>query len=178
MISGGFMRGNPPAHWHSIDTYSSSIFPANENAQTGDSWPSVNMAIYVPYLVQARGTVRKLWYYSTSTGGGNIDIGLYDATGTRLASSGSTAKSLTSAPVVLDVTDVVIGPGIYYVALVASSATSNNFWAWLPSAPMAAAIGVYTEASALPLPATATFALTQTLAYVPVMGMFLNTAVS
>lgn len=176
MISGGFSRGNPRAHWHSIDTLTNGLMAAQ--TQPGSlTMAAANQAIYVPVIVRSPSLVTKLWYANDVTATGNYDIGLYDVAGTRILARGSTVKSATDAEITWDCTDTLIVPGVYYMALVSSNGT-DGFYAFSPSAPYPTALGVYTESSALPLPATATFGLTQSLGVIPVMGMYLNTLVS
>jgi hypothetical protein len=134
-------------------------------------WPSADLAIYVPVLVPRPVLVRKLWFGSGVTSTGNIDIGLYGANGTCLVSSGATAKVNTDQ--VVNVTDTPIGPGLYYLALVAHTAT-DTFQRTPATAPMPVALGVFYEAAAYPLPATATFAISQATAYIPLVGMLLE----
>ena len=78
----------------------------------------------------------------------------------------------------MDVTDITIGPGLYYIALVDGTDTAT-YIGWAPTAPMLAAAGVLTEAlGSVALPATATWGLNQTLARLPNMGVLLETTVA
>jgi hypothetical protein len=176
MMGGGFTRGNPPAHWHSIDTSSDGLGPS-VTGYTETAWPTVNLAIYVPVIVRSLVTVKKLWFANTTTSTGNFDIGLYDSTGTALLRKGSTAKTASDTEYVWDCTDTVLSPALYFLAL-ASDSNTDTFLGPAYPAPLNAAFGVYTEASAFALPATATFAAPQTLAFQPLIGIFLNTLVS
>lgn len=177
MLTGGFSRGNPPAHWHSIDTINSGLVAPQQTALTSSLFVDNNYAIYCPIIVRNPALVRKLWVAVDTIGTGNLDIGLFSAAGVKLTSSGSTAHGTTLTELVTDVTDIVISPGVYYLAL-ASSTYADTFFGVSVSAPYLTAIGYYVEASAFPLPATATFALRQTLAFVPTMGLLTNTLVS
>lgn len=178
MNIGGFSRGNLPQHWHSIDTLTSGpLPPQNVVSSTGGAWPVAETAIYVPLAVRSPSIVKKIWFAGASTGTGNYDIGLYDAAGVKLLAKGSTAKTTAGVEVVWDCTDTFILPGVYYFALVSDSAT-DTFLRLQPTAPLPVALGIWTEASAFPLPATATFAIDQTLAYMPVGGLFLDTRVA
>lgn len=161
---------------HSIDTITDSWFHSHE-APASAVWPSANLAIYVPLRVPACVVVVKLWYASSSTGTGNVDMGVYDAGGTAVVSATNAAKVASTTEAVFDVTDTVIGPGLYYIALSSDSGT-DTFVRWAPAAPIALANGVLTESSAYPLPATATWTADQTLAYVPVMGLLLESTVA
>lgn len=166
-------RGRPPTIWHSLDVASHGPY-RNVAMGAAFAWPTSNLAIYVPVVVESRIVIRKMWYSNWTTAVGNYDIGLYDAAGTRLLSRGSTAKISSSNQVIWDCTDTTVGPGLYYLALVMSSASDQVLGA-TPSAPIATACGLLTEASALPLPATATFGLTQTLAVLPTIGLYTST---
>jgi hypothetical protein len=170
-----YTRGPLPRYWHSIDTITNG--PIRWTSGNVAAWPTADLAIYTPVIVRSRVIVTKLWLASGSTGTGNYDIGLYDAGGTALLRRGSTAKPATTTEEVWDCTDTTIGPGLFYFA-VACSNNTDTFYRQAPAAPMITALGVYSEAAALPLPATATFALNQALAYYPLGGMFLDTRVT
>lgn len=162
--------------WHSIDTLNAG-FNYRSGVPADAAWPSANLAIYVPVAVQSRVVVKKLWYANGTVATGNYDIGLYDAAGVQLLGRGSTAKTTTADEIVWDCTDTTIGPGIYYLALALSVATDTAF-SWSASAPLPLVYGLLTEANAIPLPATATFAADQTLGRVPVVGMFVEGTVA
>ena len=158
---------------HSIDTPVDSWLIPNSTAAATGVWPSANLAIYVPIRVPSRIVVAKLWFASFSTGTGNVDMAVYDAAGAAVISATNAAKGAATAEQVFDVTDTAIGPGLYYIGLSSDSATDTFLYMnW--AAPLPAAWGVRTEASAYPLPATATWVVSQTLATVPVMGMLIE----
>jgi hypothetical protein len=159
---------------HSIDTFTDSWLPTQAAAGTS-AWPSANLAIYVPVGVLSRVVVRKLWYEGTSTSTGNADMALYDASWAVAVAATNAAK--INGVHVFDVTDTTIGPGLYYLAL-SNDTNTDTFVRWAPAAPMCCAEGIYTEASAYPLPSTATPAANQTLAFIPAMGMLLEATVA
>lgn len=164
------------AHANSVHGFGTVVLHVAQ-VTTATAWPTANLAVYVPIRVLSRKVVKKLWIAAGSTGTGNVDIGVYDAAGTRLVSSGSTAKVASNSEQVLDVTDTPLGPGLFYMALVSSNNTDtfvrDNNWA----APGLAANGVLSE-SVFPLPATATWAVDQTLTYLPEFGMLFGTTVT
>lgn len=172
-----YTAGPGVLHWHSIDTLIGSPLAPQAGITGAGAWPSANLAIYVPVIVRHRVVVTGLWYANGATATGNYDIGLYDAAGAALLRKGTTAKPTTIAEIVWDCTDTTIGPGVYYLALASDSGT-DTFARASPAAPILAAMGVLSEASGFVLPATATFAVPQTLAYIPVVGMLLNSLVS
>lgn len=121
------------------------------------AWPSSNLAIYIPFTVYETITITKLSILNGSAVSGNFDIGIYDAGGARLVSSGSTAQSGTSAIQTVDITDKVLAPGLYYLALAFDNTTGTIENVGV-TAIDAEALGVTQQASAFPLPSTATFA--------------------
>jgi hypothetical protein len=135
-----------------------------------DVWPSANLAIFVPVRVPSRVVVVKLWFGSFTTGTGNVDMGVYDTSGVAVISATNAAKGTSDNEQVFDVTDTTLGPGYYYVALSSDSGT-DTFYRYSIAAPIPAALGIMTQTSAYTLPATATMAVGQTLAFVPIMGM-------
>jgi hypothetical protein len=165
---------------HSIDTIGDSgLQHPGIYGYASVAWGTANRAVYVPLVVPSRVVVRGLWFGSGTTGTGNVDMGLYDPTGGAVVSATNAAKIASAAEQVLDVTDTTVGPGLYYIALSSDSATDTFVrHASCATAPIATAFGVLTEASAYPLPATATMALNQTNLFVPVMGLLLVTEVS
>ncbi len=135
------------------------------------AWPSTNLAIFVPFrLVQPR-TVYKMIVGEGPTATGNFDVGIYDAQGNRLVSSGTTAKG-ASTEHVLDVTDTQIGPGLFYLAMSADG--TINFMMTTPTGASVIQktrmMGVVQMATAFVLPATATFAALSTSASIPMMA--------
>ena len=157
---------------HTIDTYGD-IWGAWQTAgSTATAWGTQYRAVYVPIRVPARVTVLELgWYEGVATG--NIDIGIYDSAGTRLVSAGSTAAG--SAWESVDVSDTIIGPGLYYAAL-SSDTAADTYYGFADAAPRPAARGVLTETLAnVTLPATATWAVDQTLGFVPLLFVLLVT---
>jgi hypothetical protein len=124
-------------------------------------WPAANQALYIPFELegpwQAAGGLIALGH---TAGGGNWDLGVYTADGTRLASTGSVALAgaIDTEQTVTLTQSVRLSRGVYYMALVASSTGmtiyryagggANDWLVW----------GALQQASALPLPATATFA--------------------
>jgi hypothetical protein len=162
---------------HSIDTICNSwLIPYNSLALTA-AWPSANLAIYVPLRIPCRVLVLKLWFASFNTGTGNVDMGLYDVSGAAVISATNAAKGATTQEQVFDVTDTPVGPGLYYIALASDSGT-DTFVYDSSAAPMPAANGIRVEASAYPLPATATWSVSQTLAFVPLMGVLIGATVT
>lgn len=121
--------------------------------------PVANQAYYLPFVVARPFTVYRMAWISGSSAG-NVDAGVYSFSGSRLVSTGSTAMAGANAIQQVDVTDTDLVPSRYYLAIAFSSASASplgNSPGGL--APQWALAGGKQEASAFPLPATATFAV-------------------
>jgi hypothetical protein len=141
------------------------------------AWPTANLAVYVPVRIPTACVVKKLALSNGSAVTGNFDIGIYNAAGSRLVSTGSTAQSGTATEQVVGVTDTALSAGLYYFAACHSS--TGSVMAVSPVAPIAAAHGVLTEAvGAVTLPATASWAVDQTIAVIPLVLAFLDPTVA
>lgn len=139
----------------------SALVGVSVTAPSNSSWSAANRAIYVPVRVPFRVTIAQIIIGAGATASGNFDVGIYTRDGSRLVSSGSTAKgSLTEQ--VIDITDTDIGPGLYYLAMAADGTGVYSQYSFLGASPLplqkARMVGALMEESAFPLPATATFA--------------------
>jgi hypothetical protein len=126
------------------------------------------MAIYIPFRVFEETTFKRILFVP-SVATGNVDIGIYDAFGTKIITTGSFAKPAGITATVI--ADTVLTPGLYYMALAHDGTSSfiayaigaglagKNFW-----------FGIRKQAAAFPLPATAAFA-DSTDDYIPLIGI-------
>lgn len=130
------------------------------------TWPTAAKAIYVPFVLQAPATLYQVGWHTGGTAAGNNEVGVYDAAGNKIISSTATAQGTINAIQWVNVTDTLLAPGQYWLAAMGTLATGTWF-SYVPTAPLLAACGVLTQTSASPLPATATFALDNTLAFLP-----------
>jgi hypothetical protein len=166
-----------PSWGHSIDTATGAVSGIPIRAAPGDNqWPTNDLAIYVPFAIGMPVRVLTLWFANGSVGTDNYDIGLFNAAGTKLASSGATAKAAGAAETVANIADTLIGPGLYYIGL-SSASTASSFTMYSVASPIGAAFGVKQEASAHPLPATATM-VNSGQAYIPLVGMLIDATVT
>lgn len=134
------------------------ILMTNSSASTFASavWPSANLAMFFPFVITRRRNYVRAMVANGATVAGNVDIGIYALDGTRLFSTGSTAQAGTSQAQTITV-DWTLDPGIYHLALALSSATATV----IRSSPDLQDLrlgGAKQMASAMPLPASATFA--------------------
>lgn len=132
------------------------------------TWGAANRAIYVPVVVPCRVTACQMAWANGAAVSGNVDAGIYDVTGVRLVSTGSTAQAGTTALQVADITDTVLTPGVYFLALAVDNTTATI--SRLPTNTGALqGCGVQQQDTAFTLPATATFAA-PTVATLPVFA--------
>lgn len=159
-------------HWNVGGVFSTagSLLGITNTNPASTAFPSANLAVFVPIRIPQQKTVYKLVVGAGSTAAGNFDVGIYDAGGNKLVSSGATAKG-ASVEHVIDITDTVIGPGLYYLALAADG--TNNYIAALTSvsAQFSRLAGVVQADTSYPLPATVTFAAAAN-AYAPVIAAY------
>jgi len=105
---------------------------------------------------------------SAALGDGNVDAGVYDDAGARKGSIGSTAVGSANTAIVLDVSDISLLAGRFYMALAFDNATASlrrqaQF--------INRVLGIKEETSAFPLPSSATFAENATRNYIPSFGI-------
>lgn len=133
------------------------------------TWISANRAVYIAFRLYVPAVVTKIVCINGATASGNMDVGIYTIDGTRIVSKGSTAQSGTNALQTLDITDTQLFPGSYLMAMVMDNATGTVFRKGTNSILMKT-MGCYQQATAFPLPATATFA-TLTGSFIPILGL-------
>jgi hypothetical protein len=125
------------------------------------AWPTANLAIYCPVLVPEPTIVTKMAVQIGSATSGNLDLGVYDEAGVRLVSTGSTAVGSASTLQVEDVTDTLLTPGTYYLAIACDNTTARFLTGgFAAQSATGYAKGLRQETSAMPLPSTATLTST------------------
>lgn len=127
------------------------------------TWPSANRALFFPYRLAVPFTVCKFVIGWGVSAGSNFDLGIYDQAGNLMVSTGGTAASGTSQEQVVDCTDTLLLPGLYYMAMARDAAASAN--GWTQNTFHAQMAGIRQMASAYPLPSTATFASVSTATF-------------
>jgi hypothetical protein len=132
-----------------------------------------NSAVYIPMTIPWAYPVNRVWWVNGSTvTTANCDFGIYTASGSRIYSTGSTTQANASSPqFVTPSTPFILDPGNYYFAWTCDSTTSHAFAVAITTAAQASMVGLYSQATALPLPATATFASMGTSLGVPLCGV-------
>jgi hypothetical protein len=144
-------------------------------APVSTAWATANLARVVPFVVPKPALVRKMFWANGATVAGNVDVGIYDESGSRVVSMGSVAQAGVSVLQEVDIADVTLGVGRYYMALAASSAAAT-FLASAPPLQLCKGMGCAQQAAAFPLPASATPA-PFSAAVLPYFGLSLRSLV-
>jgi hypothetical protein len=146
----------------------------NALAATGVSAGSgtANKAFYFPFELERQSRFTTAWIYNANTIAGNWDIGIYDEEGNRRWSSGSTAMAAgTNAPQTFTISGgITLARGGWLLGVAHSTGTGAPWVFNGGNAIDHAAAGSFSQTSAFPLPATATFAQNVT-AWQPYIGI-------
>lgn len=111
-------------------------------AYASQAWVGANTAVATPVYIPDHRTVKQLYIFNGATVSGNFDIGLYGAIpqsvvaaaedypapihpGSLLTSSGATAQAGTSQWQEVNVADVEVGPGWYFLAAAFNNTTAT-----------------------------------------------------
>lgn len=138
-------------------------------------YPTANLALYFPFAISQSCIAVDMFCYNGAAVAGNVDMGIYTAGGTLLVSTGATAQASTNVLQKIAITDTtLVGPNDFYMGISLSDATTATLFRVATAAQTQGSQGGLQEASAHPLPATATFAACAT-AYTPFFGLTINT---
>lgn len=140
------------------------------NTYASTAWPTINAAIFVPFFCPCPLTFATMFWVNGLTVTGNVDVGVYNADGTLIVHSGSTAASGASAIQLVTVTSTTINAGNYYFAMAASSVSGTYYRTLIGQTLRTKLAGLAQQSSALPLPSTATM-VTVNQDYVPMVGL-------
>lgn len=94
---------------------------------TSSAWPTANIALIYPFKLCEWATAYQLLLHIGATTSGNVDIGIYDSQGNRIVSSGSTAAGTINVLQQFNITDTVLSPGDYYLAIGCDNTTCTMF---------------------------------------------------
>jgi hypothetical protein len=119
-----------PLSIHSMSLYSAEAEMSQATAPSSfgsATWPSANLAIYVPFSIPWPFPVKRMFWANGSAAGGNIAVGIYSIGGTKIYASASTGGSGNSAIQYVTVSpELLLVPGRYYLALIADNVTANR----------------------------------------------------
>lgn len=119
---------------------------------------TANQAVYIPMRLPFNYHVQRAFWCNGSTVAGSSDVAIYSSSGVRLWSAGSTVNSGAIVPQYITVTGgLLLTPGHYWMAFASSTTTTGVTGVALATADGRVS-GLKTQATALPLPATATLA--------------------
>lgn len=136
----------------------------------GTAWPSNNLGIFIPFRIANPFRFSNIGIVISSASG-NLDLGVYNSDGTKIISTGSTAVGANVNTIAVSAT--TLPPGLYYMAAsFSTTACTVMSYVFTSTAKVGIirALGVSQMASALALPATATFAA-NTGTIIPIMGL-------
>lgn len=91
------------------------------------AWPAANRGIAVPLFLPAPAIVNRFMYVIGTTGAVNVDIGIYRRDLTKIITTGSTAVAGSNACTFINVTDTLLAPGHYWMAMSCDSTTTTTF---------------------------------------------------
>lgn len=150
-------------------------------AASGDiTWPTANLAMFFPLYIYAPGYVQQLFWVNGSAVAGNVQLGVYDESGSMIAQTPVTAAAGTTQPQAVSLPIPTAGPpgvllttGRYYLGVMASTNT-QKFVGWTTGAASTninRMLGVSEQATANPLPTSITFA-SSARSFVPIAGLY------
>lgn len=130
---------------------------------------SQNRACFYPFAVGDPILVSSAWWRNgTGTINGSVECGIYTEQGRRLVTTGSVTQVTSNVIQSASLSSPLhLTFGVYYAAFASNSAT-GTFFRWTVSENFRM-LGWTVQASAFPLPATATFAAANSLGF-PVFG--------
>jgi len=133
-------------------------------------YPTANLALFIPFSLSKSITIVKLFSYTGATKSGNIDMAIYSEDGTKLTSAAAVAQGTINVLQEFDITDIQIGPGTFYMAVVLDNITGTLRRATSIGNIGPAVHGMAQMANAYPLPVTAVFAQIAGN-YIPMIGL-------
>lgn len=156
----------------SLDAFGPATWACAAGAWALNAWTVNNQALFIPFVLARPLTVKRFMTW-TGTVNGTLDVGVYDAAGTRLVSTGATAQS-ASAIQAWTLTATPLTPGAYYMAMLCTGNTQFVALA-LGTAAFLTAFGMrQVNVGSGTLPATATLAAVSGT-YVPLCALQMET---
>lgn len=125
------------------------------------TWESGNRAVFVPIFVPTVCIAKRVWWANgaTATGSATIEVGIYANAGykpvTKLV-SGSATQATASVLQFVDVTDTILTPGLWWLAITASTTTNTTLFRSQVASTSVDELYRMEQATANPLPSPAT----------------------
>jgi hypothetical protein len=126
----------------------------NSGPPASGAWPSANLGIAIPFVVDQPTTFDRVIIFNGSTVSGNVDVGIYSADYALIVSSGAVVQASANNLQSINITDTTLQRGAYLLAMSCSSATATNVRSVAGVVHYQHAWGMSHMASAHPLPAT------------------------
>ena len=145
--------------------------PLTNGSFASGTFPTAKKVLYVPIRVPVPVLVDQLFVMNGSAVSGNVDVGIYTLAGTKIASSGSTTQAGATQKQLFNVTNFMLGRGVYYMGVSLDNTTGTLTRISAISAAVLRAMGLLTETTgSFGLPATASLG-SYADAYLPIMGV-------
>lgn len=154
-----------------VQTFSLNALPIScSNTAATAAWPTANKAIFVPFRMTRPYLVTQMFTMNGGVASGTVDIGIYTEDFTKIVSNGAVNQAGTNSVQTYNITDTLLGPGSYYMAMVISNTTGTTFRvaSWGQAA-LLRLLGVLEQTSASPLPTLAA-PVGITSIYLPIFG--------
>lgn len=171
-------RGNfPPSVILSTSIYSVGGRIGDMGAAPANStWGVANSTQYLPFVIPWPVVVKRGFWVNGGTGD-TCDLGIMEADGTKIISSGATAQSGANQPQFVTFNQD-LKPGFYYVAFADNNAATGTFLQCSVSLVQnLRSAGVLYQASSATVPSPATFAALATHVRFPVVGLEITRAI-
>lgn len=123
------------------------------------TWQAAQTALYIPFRIAQAVKITGFFWMNGATASGNVDCGVMDEALTKITSTGAIAQSGTNTIQSSALgSGVTIPAGIYYLAIMCTSATATIFCGTALTTSELRHIGVVKQVSVgATLPATGTF---------------------
>jgi len=135
--------------WNSIGV---EIAASNATNVSGVTWYATNLAVLIPFRISDTFVCSAGWLVNSGTVSGHFDIGIYDHSLARIASTGSISQAGLDAVQAQSLTRT-LAPGRYYMAIAFDNATGTIAASSL-NAQRFRSFGCRQAASHFPLPTT------------------------
>jgi hypothetical protein len=121
-------------------------------------YPLAHRILYYPFRIPIPVLIEKLAWLNGATVSGNVDLGIFDDQGNKITSTGSTAQAGASAIQEVDIANITLDRGLYYLGFQMDNVTGTLFRQTRTQV-IGQLLGLAKEdAGAFGLPALATFA--------------------
>lgn len=133
--------------------YLQSGIAVNAGSPASTVWSGAAVGIFVPIRLTQRRTYVRAWWSNGTAVAGNIDLGVYTisgATGTKLQSTGATLQAGASTLQTVTIS-WTFDPGLYYLAISSSDATTATTFRSSAAAVYARNTGCFQAATQSPL---------------------------